>query len=271
MSVQPYLSAAKAALARMDPGLSDAIWVPLQGGRTNQLWHVGGFVVKLYDLAASSPLFPNDPQAESAALAAFAPLGLAPRLQAAGPDWLIYRHIPGDVWQGDPTPVARLLHRLHGTASPPAFRALPNGSAALRSHAARIGAGLSLPPLPPDPALPPATPCIVHGDAVAGNILNGPHGPVLIDWQCPGLGDPCDDLAAFLSPAMQWLYTRQTLSQDQATAFLAAYPDPQITTRYRTLAPLLHWRIAAHCAYRAAQGDADYATALALECAALPG
>jgi hypothetical protein len=70
---------------------------------------------------------------------------------------------------------------------------------------------------------------------------------------------------------MQWLYTRQTLSQDQATAFLAAYPDPQITTRYQTLAPLLHWRIAAHCAYRAAQGDADYATALALECAALPG
>ena len=89
MSVQPYLSAAKAALARMDPGLSDAIWVPQQGGRTKRLWQVGGFVVKLYDLAASSPKLHNDPQSESAALASISPLGQDPRLQAKAPHWEI--------------------------------------------------------------------------------------------------------------------------------------------------------------------------------------
>ena len=28
----------------------------------------------------------------------------------------------------------------------------------------------------------------------------------LIDWQCPALGDPAEDIACFLSPAMQVIY-----------------------------------------------------------------
>ena len=261
---------AKATLAQIDPDLAQSAWIPLLGGRTNLLWRVGDLVVKHYDPTAATPLFPNDPQAEATALMALAPLGLAPELRASGQDWLIYTHIPGTLWQGDPAPVARLLHRLHTTTPHPEFRYLPNGSAALLAHATTIAQGLILPPPLPDPGLPPVPPRIVHGDAVAGNILQGSNGPILIDWQCPGLGDPCDDLAAFLSPAMQWLYTRQPLSQADHDAFLAAYPDAATVTRYRALAPLLHWRIAAHCAFRAARGDADYATALSLECAALP-
>jgi thiamine kinase len=260
---------AKAALLQIDPDLAQAAWLPLLGGRTNLLWRVGDLVVKHYDTAAASPLFPNDPQAEVAALASLAPLGLAPQLRAAGQDWLIYSHIPGSLWQGDPAPVARLLHRLHATTPHPDFRSLPNGSSALLAHATAMATGLILPPPPPDPGLPPVPARIVHGDAVAGNIVNSPQGLILIDWQCPGLGDPCDDLAAFLSPAMQWLYTRQPLSPGDRDAFLAAYPDADTVARYRALAPLLHWRIAAHCAFRAARGDDDYATALSLECAAL--
>lgn len=262
---------AKAALAQIDPGLAQAVWTPLLGGRTNLVWRAGDLVVKQYDPTAASLLFPNDPRAEATALRALAPHGLAPELRAAGLGWLIYRHIPGSLWQGNPAPVARMMHRLHRTAPHPDFRILPNGSTALLAQATTIAQGLALPPPPPDPGLPPVPPCIVHGDAVAGNILHGPMGPILIDWQCPGLGDPCDDLAAYLSPAMQWLYTGQPLAPGDRDAFLAAYPDAATVARYRALAPLLHWRIAAHCAYRAARGDADYAAALSLECAALTG
>ncbi|MEI6801465.1 MAG: phosphotransferase, partial [Pseudomonadota bacterium] len=86
--------------------------------------------------------------------------------------------------------------------------------------------------------------------------------PRFIDWQCPGLGDPAEDLATFLSPAMQWLYTGRTLGPDQRSRFLHAYPDQATVARFQALEPLFTWRIAAHCRYRAAKGDADYAQAL---------
>ena len=86
----------------------------------------------------------------------------------------------------------------------------------------------------------------------------------LIDWQCPGLGDPVDDLAAFLSPAMQYLYGGHRLTHEERSEFLAAFPQ-DLVTRYRLLAPALHWRIAAHCLWRAERGANDYRTALARE------
>ena len=47
------------------PALKDQPWLPLAGGRTNRLWRVGQAVIKAYDSAAASPLFPNDPAAEA--------------------------------------------------------------------------------------------------------------------------------------------------------------------------------------------------------------
>lgn len=252
----------KAALARLHP--APPVWEPLPGGRTNRLWRVGNLVVKCHDPGAATPLFPNDPQAEARALGLCAPLGLAPALREAGKDWLIYDHVEGTTWRGDPAPVARLLYRLHRAALPPGiFRALPNGSAQILAHA-RSFAPAGLPPPPPDPQLPPVPPCPVHADPVPGNILATATGPMLIDWQCPGMGDPAEDLATLASPAMMWLYTGQKPAEGWAEAILAAYPDAAMAERTRALMPLYHWRLRAHCAWKAARGDADYAQALTI-------
>ena len=260
------------AVEACNPALGGLPWQPLTGGRSNRLWRVGAWVIKLYDAQAASPLFPNDPQAEARALRLVAPHGLAPTLTAEGEGWLAYDHSPGAVWAGNPAPVAQALARLHGLSCGDGFRVLPSGSRALAAQARQIAAACRavLPPPPPDAAVPPlAAPRLIHGDAVPGNVIAGPQGVTLIDWQCPALGDPAEDLAAFLSPAMQWLYRGAPLSPGQAAAFLAAYPDAAILARYRALAPAFHWRMAAHCLWKAERGAADYAAALQLELAAL--
>ena len=98
-----------------------------------------------------------------------------------------------------------------------------------------------------------------------GNIIATPNGPVLIDWQCPARGDPAEDLATFLSPAMHWLYRGKLPDEAERAQFLDAYPDPVVVDRYLRLAPLFRWRMAAHCLWKAERGAADYATALKLE------
>ena len=266
----PARHAVHAALRAIDPAAAGLPWLALPGGRSNRLWRRGDLVIKLHDPVAASPLFPNDARAEARALAQFSPLGLAPQPCAGGADWLIYRHVAGSTWDprapgADPAAVARMLGRLHRAAPPKAgFRPLPNGSAAILAQAQGF-APADLPAPPPDPGIAPADPVCVHADAVAGNIIVTPQGPVLIDWQCPGLGCGAEDLAAFLSPAMHWLYTGSCLTADQSAAFLAGYPDAITRARYAALAPVLHWRIAAHCAWKARRGDADYAQALRLE------
>lgn len=254
------------ALLSVAPQLAGAPWQALRGGRTNRLWQVGDLVLKRHDPAAASPLFPNSAADEARALTAFAPLGLAPRLRASGTDWVIYDHLPGSIGSGDPAAVARMLGRLHAVALPAGtFRPVPNGSADLLAQARAIGQGLDLPAPPPDPAISPAAPCVVHGDAVAGNVVQGPDGPALIDWQCPGQGDAAEDIAAYLSPAMMWLYSGRILAPADRAAFLSAYPHRATVDRFLALEPLYRWRMAAHCAWRARRGDTDYARALRLE------
>lgn len=261
----PLPPALRAALSGLDPRLAEANATALAGGRTNRVWRLGDVVAKSYRAGAATPLFPNDPAAEARALTLFAPLGLAPRLRAAGPDWLIYDHLPGPVWSGDPAPVARTLHRLHSMPAVTGFRPLPNGTAALRQDALRVAGGQAMPPLPATPDLPAVPPRPVHADAVAGNLVLSPQGAVLIDWQCPGLGDPAEDLATFLSPLMQRIYTGRVLDADQRARFLANYAGQATLGRFLALEPLYHWRLRAHCVTRAAQGEADYALALASE------
>lgn len=258
----------RAALARLVPPGTPV--TPLSGGRTNQVFRAGPVVAKLYCPEAASPLFPNDAAAEACALARLAATGLAPALCATGPGWLICDHVPGRTWHSNPAKAADALARLHGMNPPPGFRSLPAGTQALSADARRVAAGVSgLPPLPDLPDIPVPEPRLVHGDAVAGNLIESARGVVLIDWQCPGLGDPAEDLAAFLSPAMQRLYRGAPLTADERVAFLSSYGEPRTVARYHTLAPLLHWRLAAHCLWRAARGDAGYAEAARLELAAL--
>ncbi len=254
------------------PDLAALAWKPLSGGRSNHVWRVGGLVIKMFDADAQSPLFPNDPAAEAQALQLCAPMGLAPTLRAQGAGWIAYDHVPGAIWSEGTVPVARLLHRLHATPfAPDCFRTLPMSGPALIAAAVRIAADCAqrLPP-PPDPGVPmPMTPSLLHGDAVPGNIIVGARGLILIDWQCPALGDPIEDIAAFVSPAMQWLYRGAVLTKAETADFLAAYPDAGTVARYRAYAPILHWRMAAHCLWKSERGAADYARAAELELAAI--
>lgn len=261
--------------------VADAPWQPLQGGRCNRLWRVGGRVVKLYRPGGGvSPLFANAPDAEAAALDYLAGSGLAPplrgRIETPSGSCLVYDHQPGRAWRAAPGAVGRVLARLHALRGPQ-LATDPGGAARLIRQTRAILAGCGgaaarwLAARAPGPGAPPLRRLsLVHGDAVPGNIISTRAGPVLIDWQSPARGDPCGDLALFLSPAMQALYRGRPLSAAERARFLGGYGDAATRARYRALAPLLHWRIAAHCLWRAQRGTPGYRRAFEFERAALP-
>ncbi|WP_300515744.1 phosphotransferase [Aliiroseovarius sp.] len=257
----------------------DAVWTPLTGGRTNPIWRIDGsmgpLVCKLFLPEAATPLFANDPAAEWAALRALAGTAIAPEPVASSRtalgDSLLYRHVPGRPWKTDPPAVAGLLRRLHDTGPPRALpRALPDATGLAeqgRAMLAQIGTPGAL-PLPPAPEAALQGAAFLHGDPIPGNLLQAGGRLTLIDWQCPAIGDPCLDLALFLSPAMQQVNGNVPFSPEQQVAFLEAYGDTGVTRRYRALAPLFHWRMAAYCLWKAQHGDAAYAQAMPLELAA---
>lgn len=248
------------------PGAHADDWHRLKGGRCNHVWRSGDVVVKIYQAAMATPLFPNDSALEAAALHSLAPRGLAPEPLARGPNWLAWRHVAGSSWQGE-AGIAALLQALSHVPPFAGLTMRPMGAWAIAAQAQSF-APPGMPALPRlvEVALP--KPSLLHGDLVPGNILCTAKGFCLIDWQCPGLGDPVDDLALFLSPAMQWLYRGKAFDVVERRALLDQLPE-DLRHRYHLLAPVLHWRIAAHCAYRAQRGDADYDVALRLELAAL--
>jgi len=251
----------------------------LVGGRTNQVWRVararGDVICKLFAPPAENPLYPNNPAAEFAVLKRLSGLNLAPEpvalIATTLGDVLIYRCVEGGPWRQDSRRVAQMLGRIHRMTPDMPLRQIPSGTAALRAQIARILAGcrepealLAIEPNVADvPALP--DPRLVHTDTVPGNIIVTAKGLQLIDWQCPGLGDPAEDISAFLSPAMQLLYRGKPLDHGQRQSFLAAYPDPEIVRRYLALAPLYHLRIAAYCQWKTEAGDAAYGPALVAE------
>lgn len=288
------LSAELAAnLLRTGHVRADARWTMLDGGRTNRLWHVddprGPRVVKLYDTNAATPLFRNDPAAEALVLSALHETGLAPRLigviATERDPILIYRHQPGHAWRTGTEPVARTLKVLHATVLDDDLRTLPrapDGSAALMRQAHEILSGLTAAQarqLPPPVSMPDVPPsgllCLLHGDPVPDNLICPADDqnamPVLIDWQCPAIGDPVLDLALFLSPAMQTIGRGRPLSSTERQAFLSAYGNPAISRRLDALQPLLHWRMAAYCLWKIhhPRPDPAYRPALEAELAAL--
>ncbi|MCV6595578.1 MAG: phosphotransferase [Mangrovicoccus sp.] len=236
-------------------------WQRLRGGRVNQVWRIstpdGALVLKRYGPLQGTGLFPNRPADEAAALAAMAPRGLAPTalgqsLDPARP-WLIYRYEPqtGPLLPEDAGRVLAKLHR-----SPP-WPGLPqDGSTRWRSDPRAVqkltGFGLSraaLATLRAGLRMADASPrqlCPLHGDPVPGNLLATEKGALLIDWQCPLLGDPIWDLAIYLSPGMQLRYGQRPLSRSAQRQFLQAYNAPKIARRYQQQASPLHGRIALH-------------------------
>jgi aminoglycoside phosphotransferase (APT) family kinase protein len=97
------------------------------------------------------------------------------------------------------------------------------------------------------PEVPAAPLCLIHADPVATNVITGreTQEPILIDWQCPALGDPCDDLAIVLSPSMQHAYGAP-LTKGQSADFLTGYPRTETADRYTGLAPFYALRFAAY-------------------------
>ncbi|WP_420585925.1 phosphotransferase [Ruegeria sp.] len=256
----------------------------LYGGRTNQVWKVlgedGGKVLKLYRSGLRNPLFRNDAASEADCLRALEHTGFAPRLRANGQhpsgQWVFYDHAPGSPWRTGPDQAAGLLRRLHRLDISVAAPKGCNGSADLALHGQGIldkctsAMRLRLEELRPRAHIEAlASTCLIHGDPVAGNILVAASGLTLIDWQCPAIGDPCEDLAMFLSPAMQHLYRGSALTSEEEDQFLAAYGCARIVDRYRSLRPWYAWRMAAYCLWRIENGAPDYAAGMELELAAL--
>lgn len=266
-------------------GLIDPLaeWHTLSGGRTNAVWKISrgrnAIVCKLYRDQSANLLFPNSPDEEEAALTALADTGLAPKLLARVDCGLgtciLYRHVTGAAWSGDLGAAAHALRRVHvGVARATGLRSVPATRDAITQHGLAILA--DTPPaargglhekLPQVPDLPATQPAMLHGDPVPANMVETEAGLTLIDWQCPGSGDPCHDISIFLSPAMHQLYGQGAHTAPAPHAFFACYESPRVATRYTAFAPLLHWRMAAYCAWKASQGARDYAPLVALELA----
>lgn len=267
----------------------DALWKPLSGGRTNAVWRIEApghpaspLICKLYRPGGDTPIFANDPHAERIALEALSGTGLGPDLIAASESAsgasLVYGFVEGRCLRAgdDLAQVARAFARLHASPVPQGLPDAPIGAKALRNQTilmledlgsdGRVLAAMD-PAVPDD--LPEPCPVFLHGDATAGNILVGEAGVTFIDWQCPARGDGADDLAIFLSPAMQSISANPPLSPDQESEVLSVYGNAAVAGRYRGLKPLYHWRMAAYCLWRAARGDVGYTQAADLEIAAL--
>ena len=259
---------------------AEATWHRMDGGRTNPVWRVerpgrAPLVCKLFLPGAATPLFANNPRGEAIALTALAGTDLAPDLLAFGkaPDGqsLLYTYQPGAPWCADVALVARRLRELHGTPPPAALPMRKKDPERLIEEGRFMAVGTGVGALPPPPKVQVGAvgSVFLHGDPVPGNLMVQDGALTLIDWQCPAVGDACDDLAIFLSPAMQVVNGNPPLTADQVDAFLAAYGEDEVTQRYRSVAPVYHWRMAAYCLWKAARGAEDYAAAAALELACL--
>jgi hypothetical protein len=242
----------------------------LAGGYRNAVWKVrsshGSFIEKVYALDADgpNPVFPNIPDHEVATLRHLAGSGLAPTFESFDerrgdrPAVLRYRFVPGVAWQRGVADVAQLLSRVHASTPPPLRHTLGSGAEAVTAADAMVD------DVPADLAvrlrrhrpegLPgdgPPRRCLVHTDCGPGNLLRTRAGLILIDWQCPGIGDPVEDLSCFASPAIQHLYRCPPLSARLVERFLTAYDDPAAGLRYRRHGAGWHYRLAAYCAWRA--------------------
>ncbi len=233
--------------------------------------------MKLYAGAAQNPLFPNDPKSEAHLLRSLSGQSFAPQFLAEMPTEVgsctVYAHVPGHMWHAGTAQVANLMRKLHRQPVPSGLRSTPNGSDALTQQILEIVGRCHVMPdllaqLPRRDIAPTSERVLLHTDIVPGNLIRNDSGLHLIDWQCPAVGDPCEDIAVFLSPAMQLLYRGSALEVVEIEAFFAAYDVPHVMQRWQALAPFYHARMAAYCLWQFENGRPDYEAGLALEVAA---
>ena len=266
----------------------------LTGGYLNQVFRLRGkeqgddfdWVVKYFMPETELALFPNLPVDERKATYLASTIGRAPVpiswLETIDGPVLVYEFCEGDIWREGVGDVARLLRDLRTLDTTDyGFREVPMLPAGILAEGDAF-----LPTIVSEMRwdLAKARPEPIEIDAVPGSFLHTDIGPgnivvakdtgrlVAIDWQCPAIGDPVQDVIAFLSPAFQILYGRRPLSDTEEAAFFAAYDDPELKQRYDKLLPFYDWRMAGYCATRqikyastrpeASQRYADALTAL---------
>ncbi|WP_217923370.1 aminoglycoside phosphotransferase family protein [Miltoncostaea oceani] len=191
----------------------------------------------------------GDPAAlarEAEALRRLAGVAWAPPLVEAGPGRIVSGRLPGeprDLSRGVDDAGARrlggVLADLHGrdradrgglwwwdapARSPAAHRARRAADAAASlagtPHAGLVERALRR----PLPAVTDREPFrMVHGDLVAANIVWGPAGPALVDWEFWRMGDPAEDVA--------YLIAVNGLPPPAAAAVLDGYGDPGMPPR----------------------------------------
>ncbi|CAN5551297.1 hypothetical protein BH10ACT2_BH10ACT2_13570 [soil metagenome] len=243
--------------------------VRLPGGYRNEVWKVRAgrcwLIEKRYveDPGEANPMYPNLADHEAAALATLGPRGLAPQLVEHSRSSVTYRFVPGSMWRSGVSDVAALLSAIHSAPAPRELRRLCLSAAQARAHGDEMVAAVpklfAAELLAVRPPVASATEVrrlsLVHTDCGPGNLVRSRRGLVLIDWQCPGLGDPVEDLACFVSPAMMILYQQRPHTTRAIEQFLAAYAESPrgraIVARYRRDAAAWHYRIGGYCVWRA--------------------
>lgn len=241
---------------------------PLKGGRTNRVWRSGDTIIKLYKSGTQTPLFGNSPRDEWTALTCLKGMNIAPiaieKQTSNFGNILIYKYISGDLGYDDVADAARLLGTVHSIAPPQGLPAVQIGQAVLSHGWGMIPTGHVLQGLKPAPFESGAS-RLVHRDPVFSNFVSGPDGLRLVDWQCPGIGDPVEDLAHFISPGMNLLYRGKVMETNEINRFLDNYPKKQVVSRYKSYGQSYHWRMACYCAWQVEKGNASYVPALSAE------
>jgi aminoglycoside phosphotransferase (APT) family kinase protein len=190
----------------------------------------------------------GDPEAlarEAAALRLLAGRPVAPALVSHDPGVLVSERLPGE-----PRPLAALappdlrrlgrvlaeVHDVRRTRSGglPRWRVPASSLADYRRLRAedteralrgRPEAGLArraaAVPAPPEPAGAPFR--LLHGDLVEANVVWGPEGPALVDWEFSRMGDPAEDLA--------YLAETNALPPARLAALLEGYGEPGMAER----------------------------------------
>lgn len=246
---------------------------PLKGGRTNSVWQSGDVVVKLYAPQSGTPLFGNSPDHEWHALNALQGTQIAPKPVALKDTSLgkalIYEHIAGASGYSSLDHTALLLGRLHALRADVELPKARTGKDVLNHGSTMIPADHPLQNLKPTKT-GTGTLTFIHRDPVFTNFVSSADGLRLVDWQCPAMGDPVEDLAHFISPAMNVLYRGKPLSQAEIFSFLKSYPDQATVQNYQECGRAYHWRMACYCAWQVAQGNTDYQAPLKAETQYLP-
>ncbi len=241
-------------------GLTDsrAEFRKLKGGYLNTVWCVDTperrLVAKEFVKPMTGTLFPNLPEDEAEALRRLAGLKVAPDLVGFWPEasLLLYEFVEGDMWDGDIKGVAELLLRKEA-ADPTGFRKVPLNAKDIIAEGDTLFARCTSPPdaiCPPSVDMPlPQKLSLIHTD-IGVNLVGIGTNLRLIDWQCPAVGDICEDIYSFLSPAFQILAERDPLTDVQVSDFWLALMRPELEARYALLGQAYAWRFAGYCAWR---------------------